>query len=129
MKLLRVLSLIIFLCLNAVTIFSQKNKPGEAYYAYDAAWKPLNNIKKAIYFARVKKVNDTCWVVNNYNMFGPMISREVYKDRENKIAHGTWIFYKPDGYMDSVCNFQNALAHGKWYFLNDTGRTYREKNT
>jgi periplasmic protein TonB len=128
MSLSRVCILTILVCTNAFAASGQKNKPGEIFYAFDKGWKSVNDIEKATYFSRVKKVSDTSWVVNTYNIVGPMISKEVYKDKEQKIAHGTWVFYKPTGYMDSICTFKDNLAHGKWYFMNDTGRAYLQKD-
>jgi protein TonB len=123
----RTLILAIILSFNATWLLAQKNNSGEKYFAYDRNWNTLNSLDTATYFARAKKINDTCWEVLNYSISGPMISKEVYKDEANKIAHGTWVFYKRNGYMDSVCNFQNNLAHGFWYYTNDTNRVYKEK--
>jgi protein TonB len=105
----------------------QKNNTPDKYFAYDANWKNISNLDSATYFSRIRKINDTCYEVHTYNLFGPMISKEVYKDAENKIAHGTWVFYKPTGFVDSICSFRDNLAHGNWYFANDTGRIYKEK--
>lgn len=124
---LPVIVLLFFSCFLTTALFSQKAKANEKFFAYDSGWNLVGDIDKATFFSRIQKVNDTCWVVNNYNMFGPMISKEVYKDEDNKIAHGTWIFYKPNGYMDSICTFRNNLAHGSWYFTNDTNRVYLQK--
>lgn len=124
----RLFILTMLISCNAVFAFSQNNKPGETFYAFDKDWKAINDIKKATYFSRTKKVNDTCWVVNNYNVVGPMISKEVYKDKEQKIAHGTWVFYKPSGYIDSICSYKDNLAHGSWSYMNDTGRAYLGKD-
>jgi periplasmic protein TonB len=124
---IRAFIVFILICGNAASLFGQKNSSEYKYFAYDANWKNISNIDSATYFSRIKKVNDTCWELHYYNLFGPMISKELYKDEANKIAHGEWVFYKPDGYMDSMCNFRNNMAHGKWYFFNDTGRLYKEK--
>jgi periplasmic protein TonB len=128
MSLSRVFILTILICCNAFCSFSQKSKSGETFYAFDKDWKAISNIEKATYFSRTKKVSDTCWVVNTYNVVGPMISKEVYKDKEQKIAHGSWIFYKRNGYMDSICTYKDNLAHGSWYYMNDTGRSYLQKD-
>jgi protein TonB len=128
MSLSRVFILTILISCIALYSFSQKNKAEGTFYAFDKNWKAINDIKKATYFSRIKKVSDTCWVVNNYNVVGPMISKEVYKDKEQKIAHGTWVFYKPSGYMDSICSYKDNLAHGSWSYMNDTGRAYLQKD-
>jgi protein TonB len=128
MSLSRVCIFTILICSNAVVVFGQKNKPGEIFYAFDKDWKAINDIEKATYFSRTKKINDTCWVVNTYNVLGPMISKEVYKDKEQKIAHGTWIFYKRTGLIDSICSYKDNLAHGSWSFMNDSGRAYKAKD-
>ncbi len=118
----------IILCSASISLSAQNSQPDESFYVYDKNWKPVNNVKKAVYFTREKIVNDTCVVVNNYNMYGPMVSKEVFKDKEKTIAHGVWYFYdRNNGYPDSICTFQNNLAHGKWYYVNDTGRYYLEK--
>jgi periplasmic protein TonB len=121
------LILFVIACCSAATVLSQKNSSDFKYFAFDANWKNISNLDSATYFSRARKVNDTCYEVQTYHLFGPMISKEVYKDGENKIAHGTWIFYKPTGLQDSICNFRDNLAHGKWYFTNDTGRVFKEK--
>lgn len=115
-----------FLVGNASVAFGQR-KFTDKYYAYDKNWNGVTSMDSATYFSRVRKISDTCWEVHNYNLVGPMISKEVYKDEQNKVAHGTWVFYKPTGYMDSVCDFVDNYAQGSWYYFNDTGRAYKEK--
>jgi periplasmic protein TonB len=123
---MRLFVIIVLIGCNTASLFSQKSSE-YIYYAFDANWQGINNIDSATYFSRTRKINDTSYEVQNYNLFGPMISKELYKDAANKVAHGAWIFYKPNGFMDSICNFRDNFAHGKWYFLNDTGRLYKEK--
>lgn len=41
-----------------------------------------NNAKRAKFYVRIKKVNDTAWRKDLYNMYGPLISASHYKKRD-----------------------------------------------
>jgi periplasmic protein TonB len=99
----------------------------DVIYLYDANWQPIE-AKKASYFLRVKKVNDTTWQWDTYNYAGPLLKSEITRDEQGEIQDGQSYFYKPGkGTVDSIHDYRNNLAHGSWYYYNDTGAVYLEK--
>lgn len=98
----------------------------DTYYTFDKNWKSTS-LKKATYFSRRTKVNDSTWSWVNYKMYGPRVSVETFKDEDATIANGEFTYYNEKGTRDSILNFSNSLAHGSWYYLNDTGRVVLEK--
>ena len=46
------------------------------------------------------KINDTCWQWDTYNMLGPMVSSEQYRDHDGKQLHGAFFQYQRNGFVD-----------------------------
>lgn len=97
-----------------------------AFYVFNEKWESTT-VKNGVYLLAVSPMSDTGWQFDTYHMYGPMISSEHYKDKEGKIAHGSFAFYNTKGTRDSIQYFSNGLASGKWYYFNDTGAVYMEK--
>ncbi len=102
--------------------FGQK----EDLYYLDKDYKGTDNAKKAKYLLSIKNYNDTLWQFDTYQIIGPLISTEFFKDKDATIAHGEFRYYRADGRMDSTAGYRNSLKHGSSYYYNDTGAIYRE---
>lgn len=105
--------------------FSQEGR--EDVYALDENWKDVK-LEKAKYLVRSKKINDTCWKWDFYNLIGPLIKTEYFKDEAGAIAHGSFSFYNLAGRIDSTCRYVDGLAHGTWNFYNEKGKIMLQKN-
>jgi len=116
-------------CIALSTLsFAQKVKKEEdKFYMLDENFKGATQ-QKAKYFIRVAKRNDTCWQFDTYNIYGPMISSEQYKDGNGSVLHGQSVYFNSKGTRDSIAHFHNGFADGSFYYFNDTGRIYRQKD-
>lgn len=116
-----ILSLSFLLITFSESTFGQDNsKETDAYYFLNENWKNTT-ADSAKYFIREKKMNDTCWQFDVYNLVGPMVRSERYKDEKGAIAHGMHIIYKPSGQVDSICYYFDGLENDRWLIYNDTG--------
>jgi periplasmic protein TonB len=100
-----------------------QNLPGnkeETFYALDKDWKGTV-IEKAAYLLRSYKLNDTCWHWDTYQIYGPLVSVEHFKDKDGAIPHGKFIYYNKSGRQDSSVEFKDGLRDGDTDFYNDTG--------
>jgi periplasmic protein TonB len=82
---------------------------------------------KAVIFIHSVKENDTCWQFDTYNITGPMISSEQYKDEKATVLHGQSVYFNARGTRDSIGNFKNGFPDGSFYYLNDTGKIFIQK--
>ena len=106
--------------------WAQKSN-AEEFYLWDARFKPVTNNDSAKFFTSVIKISDTCWQWDTYQMFGPLVTSEQFKDHDGTIMHGRFIQYHSDGYIDSTGTLVNGLANGDWFFFNDTGKFVLQK--
>ena len=83
--------------------------------------------KNARFFTTIQKLNDTCWQMQNYEMMGPMISSEQYKDKAGTILHGRSAFMRTDGTLDSMGFFVNGRPNGIWMYFNNDGVLWGKK--
>jgi len=116
----------------ALIIFSslygqaQQKKNEDKFFVFDSEWK-TTDVKKGVYLLRVRQISDSNWEWLYYNMFGPRIKLERFKDIKATAKNGTCIYYYPDGVADSTGEFLNGLQNDKWYFLNHDGQLIRKK--
>ena len=116
----------------ALIIFSsfygkaQQKKNEDKFFVFDNEWKSTE-VKKGVYLLRVRQISDSNWEWLFYNMFGPRIKIERFKDQNATIRNGEWVYYYPDGMIDSSGEFSNGLQNNKWYFLNHDGQMIRKK--
>ena len=111
----------------AIKAFCQEsNSPTGILYALDEQFKNTT-IEKARYLLHALKKSDTCWQYDTYNIMGPMISSEQYKDEKGTIAHGSFIYFNKNGDTDSSGSYYNGLQDGEWNFRDTKGRHYLQK--
>lgn len=111
--------LIMFLIGIAPVIHAQES--ADKLYVFDANWNGTD-VNHARYLLRVQKISDSAWQWDTYNILGPLIKTELFKDPDGNVAEGEIYFYNSNGRIDSIQNYKNGLAHGEWYYKNDTGR-------
>jgi len=114
-----VLTLSIFIFGIANQLSAQKSE--DQLFVFDKDWK-ATDVKKAKYLLRIKQLDDSSWRWDTYNIFGPLIRVEHFKDRNGEIANGEVRFFNAKGMTDSVHNYKNGLADGEWQYTNDSGR-------
>jgi len=122
-KILTILVLIVPLCCCA----QNSNKTADKFFMLDENFKGTS-LGNARFFIRVAKQNDSCWQFDTYNITGPLISREQYKDEQGNVMHGQSVYFNKKGTRDSIIHFVNGFADGPWYYLNDTGKIFLEKD-
>ena len=106
---------------------SAQRRNAEELYLWDANFKPTKNQESASFFTSVMKINDTCWQWDTYNMLGPMVSSEQYRDHDGKQLHGAFFQYQRNGFVDSTGMMKNGLPEGDWYYCNDSGTYVMQK--
>ena len=111
----------------SILSFAQKIKKEDKFYMLDENFKGTTQ-QQAKYFIRVANLNDTCWQFDTYNITGPLISTEQYKDEQGKVMHGQSVYFNKKGTRDSILHFANNFADGSWYYLNDTGKVFLQKD-
>ncbi len=98
----------------SVTIAKAQSK--DSYYLFDSKWNSTT-ADSARYVLRVFSQNDTCWQYDFYNITGPLVYTEQYRDKKGEILHGAVRFYNKDGRLDSMGVYRNGKKHGDFYKL------------
>jgi TonB family protein len=99
----------------------------DKYYMFNKDWKP-SEINTAAYFIRVRKLADTNYEWLYYKMYGPRIKKESYKDLDAKIKHGKFIYYSPEGIIDSLGQYAENELNGSWYFVYKGEKPFMQKD-
>jgi len=111
-----------FLSLSLFT-HSQGN---DLFYVFNADWKPTD-MKNAKFFLHVQRKNDSTWQWDYYNMFGPLIKTERYKDKQATILNGAVAYYSANGYLDSTGMYKNGLKEGDFWKLEEDSLRWKIK--
>jgi hypothetical protein len=111
----------LFVCMFlSLTLFANlRAQKGESLYAYKEDWSPAKTLDSARFIMSALKENDTLYTCRYYNIYGPMISWESYKDAAFEIPNGTFIWYNLNGEIDSSGTFLN----GKKITFNNNSKT------
>jgi protein TonB len=100
----------------------------DALYVFDENWKPTK-IKNAQFLLHTHQVNDTCWQWDYYNIVGPLIKTEQYRDKEGKEMNGTCYNYNVEGYLDSTTTFRRGKKNGDAWKMSRDSLKFRFKYT
>jgi periplasmic protein TonB len=108
-------------------LYSQNSNDG--FITLDANWQSTTP-DKAKYLVREVNKNDTCYRKDSYNLYGPLIKSESFKDKKGavlNILHGKYASYDSEGRADSIGNYFNGKQDGTWYFYNAEGNVVKQK--
>lgn len=107
------------LALYALPLFAQDDNTG-TLLLIDARMNETRLMDSAKYFLNIRKLNDTTWRHDYYQLTGPRWRSETFKDEEATKPHGRFAFYNSQGYIDSVGDAINGKRHGSWgYYIPD----------
>ena len=121
------LILLLFSLPFLLPVFGQnESKKEEAFYMLDANFKGTQQ-EKDKYFIYAEKIHDSCWQFDKYNISGPLLNSEQYKNEKGTGANGVFTYYNKKGSIDSTGNYQNDLQDGTWYFISETGKYLLQK--
>jgi protein TonB len=112
-----------FLLLISVSAKAQEN---ETVYIFDANWKPAK-IKKGRFMLHRRNISDTCWQWDFYNILGPLIKSEQYRDKEGTILDGEARYYNDKGIIDSVTHYRRGRKNGDSWKLSGDSMKYKFK--
>ncbi|HET6252887.1 MAG TPA: TonB family protein [Puia sp.] len=98
-----------FLLSAALTVRSQRQ---EEFYLLNADWHGTSNKDSARYFLREKQISDTCWQFDYYNLVGPLLRSEQFRDQDGGVQHGISYYYDRTGRLDSSTQFRNGKKNG-----------------
>ena len=118
--------ILLVLLIHQIFLVSAQRLKG-VYTFFDDNWKKIADADKSKYFTRLRNINDTSWLLDTYNVSGPMIRTETVNDKTARIKNGRYASYHPTGYIDSIGQFYNNKAHGNWYYCNDAGKYLFQK--
>ena len=124
----QIIILIFSIALSFSVLCQATAKNNEAFYMLDADMKGTT-AEKAKFFIHVEKISDSCWQFDTYNISGPVISSEQYKDQKGTVLHGKSVYFNKKGVRDSIGNFYNDLPNGFFYYFNDTGRVLSKRSS
>lgn len=105
----------VLLALYAVPLFAQDNNIG-TLILMDEQMNETRLMDSAKYFLNIRKLNDTTWRHDYYQLTGPRWRSETFIDEDGSKAHGRFAFYNKKGFLDSVGDAFNGRRHGTWYF-------------
>ncbi|MBY0480490.1 MAG: energy transducer TonB [Chitinophagaceae bacterium] len=114
----------LFFCLCfTLGLFSLINAQETArLYTFNSDWTPAKSMEVATYFMTAEKENDTLYACRYYNMRGPMILWESYKDSALEKPNGLFAWYDKKGKLDSLGQVHNGKKDGEWtYGFSDSG--------
>ena len=117
---MRITPVIILLFISLYTNGQEK----ESFYVFDGEWKPTK-IEYAAFFLHVHFINDTCWQWDYYNMFGPLVKTEQYRDKEGNEMSGVSYYYNAKGFIDSMVHFSGGRLNGDAYKLSGDSLKYK----
>lgn len=103
-----------------ISVCAQKN---EILHAYNNKWEAIEDITKASFIMSTVKENDSLFTCRYYNILGPILYLESYKDEALEIPNGFFAWYDSTGRIDSLGFVHNGKKNGKWiYGFNDSGK-------
>lgn len=113
--------------MSAISLHAQKlKKPDVSLYVFDENWKGCRP-EEAKYLGCLQKLGDTAYEWRYYQYEGPLMSIETYKDKEASQPHGEFIYYGPDGAMDSSGYTLDGKKNGWWYYYTDTFSLWKKE--
>lgn len=122
----RLAVLFVLLLISSSLSYAQKNSKDD-FITLDANWQSTTP-DKAKYLVREINLNDTCYRKVSYNMYGPLIKSESFKDKSGIILHGKFASYDTEGRADSIGNYFNGKQEGTWFFYNGEGNVVKQKD-
>jgi periplasmic protein TonB len=115
--------LFLFFILSKITNGQQEK---DQFFVFNENWKPVD-IKKAVYLLRVRHINDSSWEWLYYNIYGPRIKMESFKDEKATIKNGNFFYYHEKGFIDSSGKYADGELDGEWFYRNEEGKITRKK--
>jgi len=98
----------------------------DQFFVFDLDWKPTK-IKKAYYFLRVRQSSDSNYEWTYYQMNGPRIKQECFKDEKASIRNGKFTYYFQNGVIDSTGEYENDQINNLWSYGDPDGKIKRRK--
>ena len=117
---------LLILCLLTSQHVSAQTKE-DRVLMFDKNWK-VASIKHAAYFIRVSQKSDSDYEWTYYNMYGPRIKQENYKDATGKIRNGKFTYYFDNGRIDSSGHYDSNRLDGNWYYRTYDGKLRERKH-
>jgi antitoxin component YwqK of YwqJK toxin-antitoxin module len=88
---------------------------------YDYRWEITNNPREARYYS-VTEFRDSLWFTNDYFVFERSLQMTgSYRDSSQKIRHGEFTWYHPNGYLERKGRFDNNNYTGSWVSYHPNG--------
>lgn len=105
--------------------WTQKSEPD--YFLFDKDGEPVGKFEHAIFFGIRQKLSDTAWEWKYYNIAGPLIAVETYRDGEMTIPHGFFAWYDSRGIIDSSGFTNRGRKDSSWYYWTDSLTVWKKE--
>src|SRR5450755_654497 len=107
------MKIILVICLNlfSIAVFCQDKN---AFYAMDANMNQTS-LDSSKYLLWIHEKEDSNWLWDYYNTWGPLIKSESFADHDGTILNGRSYFYNKSGNEDSTSNFDHGKKNGSFY--------------
>jgi protein TonB len=99
----------------------------ERFFYLDLNWQATNDESDAVALLRVRQISDTDFEWTYYNIGGPRIKQEHFRDIGARILNGKCTYYRANGTVDSSGAYINNMQNGTWSFWDDSCRIKRKK--
>ncbi|TKK64936.1 hypothetical protein FC093_21415 [Ilyomonas limi] len=116
------IAVLFFCCLIAASTCLSQTTDG-AIYLYKKDGSPAKDIKSASYFMHIIMQNDTTYISRYYNVYGPMIRQESFRDSNFTIPNGRFCWYNNKGLLDSTGYVNNGRKDGSWEYKRSNTQT------
>lgn len=119
--------LILFSLASVISLQAQKSRRTDVtFYVFDENWKGCRP-EDAKYLGCLRKLSDTAYEWRYYRYDGPLMSLEIYKDKEATTPHGEILYYGPDGRMDSSGYTFEGKRNDWWYYYTDSFTVWKKE--
>jgi periplasmic protein TonB len=115
------------LLLSLALQWASAQPKNDRFYELDNDLKPTKPKKAAIYL-RVRQQSETSFEYVYYQMYGPRIKMESFKDEKGTLKNGKSAYYYFDGTLDSLGQYANGKQDGAWVYLDKQGHPFRKRN-
>src|SRR5690606_7074953 len=121
-----VLFFVFFFMMMPGHAWTQKSEPD--YFLFDKDGEPVAKFEHAVFFGIRQKLSDTAWEWKYYNIAGPLITVETYRDQEMTIPHGYIAWFDSGGKIDSSGSTNRGRKDGTWYYWTDSLTAWKKED-
>lgn len=117
----RYIAILFYLLLLHLPVLAQKSKTSPKFFYYNEKGESVKESGAVFMVVVTPNTTTGTYKVDTYNYAGPLFRSEEFKDYEQTIAEGRFVYYGLHNLVDSAGMYKNNLRHGDWYFFEGNG--------